>query len=170
MGAMSASPAFRVAVSALALSAIGAATIAVHEGYRSRAYADVAGVHTVGFGTTRRDDGSAVQPGDTTTPVRAVVRLAHDAARIERHIKDCLPADLELYPHEWDAFISLAYNIGGTAFCASTLARKLREVPPDYEGACDEILRWTRAAGRELDGLKRRRAAEHELCRTGRTP
>ncbi|MEW5770813.1 MAG: lysozyme [Pseudomonadota bacterium] len=167
----------RLVAAALTLSALGLAGIAVHEGYRPRAYDDGVGVQTIGFGTTTRADGRPVQPGDTTTPERAVVRLAEDAGRIERQMKACLPADLALYPHEWDAFVSLAYNIGPAAFCRSTLVKRLRETLTPalsqgerellYAAACDEILRWTKAGGRELPGLVKRRQAEHRLCLEG---
>ena len=35
--------------------------------------------------------------------------------------------------------------------------RKLRANPPDYPGACRELLRWDRQAGRVLPGLSKRR-------------
>ncbi|MEW5770329.1 MAG: lysozyme [Pseudomonadota bacterium] len=156
----------RLVPAALTLSALGLAGIAVHEGYRPRAYDDGVGVQTVGFGTTTRADGSPVKPGDTTTPERAVVRLAVDADAIQQRMRACI-GEVPLYPHEWDAYVSLAYNIGPGAFCGSTLVKKLKTMPPDYAGACDQILRWTRAGGRELPGLVRRRQAEHRLCRDG---
>jgi lysozyme len=145
---------------------LGLAGIAVHEGYRPRAYDDGVGVQTVGFGTTTRADGSPVKPGDTTTPERAVVRLAVDADAIQQRMRACI-GEVPLYPHEWDAYVSLAYNIGPGAFCGSTLVKKLKTMPPDYAGACDQLLRWTKAGGRELPGLVRRRQAEHRLCRDG---
>jgi lysozyme len=167
MSGMQAPSSTRLWIAALALSGAGLAGVGVYEGYRGRAYDDGVGVQTIGFGSTTRPDGSPVRPSDTITPERALVRLAEDAGRIERQMKACLPADLTLYPHEWDAFVSLAYNIGPGAFCRSTLAKKLRQSPPDYAGACDEILRWRFAGGRELPGLVKRRAAEHRLCREG---
>lgn len=156
----------RLVPAALTLSALGLAGIAVHEGYRPRAYDDGVGVQTVGFGTTTRADGSPVKPGDTTTPERAVVRLAVDADAIQQRMRACI-GEVPLYPHEWDAYVSLAYNIGPGAFCGSTLVKKLKTMPPDYAGACDQLLRWTKAGGRELPGLVRRRQAEHRLCRDG---
>jgi len=167
MSGMQAPSSTRLWIAALALSGAGLAGVGVYEGYRSRAYDDGVGVQTIGFGSTTRADGSPVRPGDTTSPERALVRLAEDAGRIERSMKACLPSDLRLHPWEWDAFVSLAYNIGPGAFCGSTLAKKLRQTPPDYAGACDEILRWTRAGGREMPGLIKRRQAEHRLCREG---
>lgn len=128
---------------------------------------------TVGFGTTARDDGRPVQPGDTLTPERAVLRLAQDADRIGREIAACI-GDVPLHQHEFDAFVSLAYNIGPGAFCRSTLVKRLRQTLTQaisheererlYAAACDEILRWTRAGGRELPGLVKRRQVEYRLC------
>ncbi|MFN3885037.1 MAG: lysozyme [Rhodocyclaceae bacterium] len=153
----------------LVVSAAAVAGIASFEGYRSRAYDDGAGVQTVGFGTTTREDGSPVRPGDTITPQRAVVRLAQDADRIGREIAACIGA-VPLYQHEFDAFVSLAYNIGSGAFCRSTLVKRLKQTPPDYAGACREILRWQYAGGRVLPGLVKRREAEYRQCIGAETP
>lgn len=147
----------------LTISALSIAAIAVHEGYRSRAYDDGVGVATIGFGTTTREDGSPVKPGDTITPERAVVRLAQDVDRTQRELRACV-GDVPLYQREWDAFVSWAYNVGSAAACRSTLVRKLQATPPDYAGACRELLRWTYAGGRELPGLVKRRQAEYRLC------
>jgi lysozyme len=153
----------RLLPSLLVVSAVALGSIALHEGYRERAYDDGVGVQTYGFGTTRRPDGAPVRPGDTITPERAVQRLSQDADRIGREIADCI-GDVPLYQHEFDAYVSLAYNIGPGAFCRSTLLKKLKQQPPDYAGACREILRWRYAGGRELPGLVRRREAEYRRC------
>lgn len=153
----------RLLPSLLAVSAVAVAGIAAHEGYRARAYDDGVGVQTVGFGSTTREDGSPVKPGDTITPERAVQRLAQDADRIGRQIAACI-GDVPLYQHEFDAFVSLAYNIGPGAFCRSTIVKRLKATPPDYAGACAAIKKWTRAGGRELPGLVKRRQAEYRQC------
>lgn len=147
----------------LTVSALAVAGFALHEGYRRVAYDDGAGVMTVGFGSTRREDGRPVQAGDAVTPERAVVMLARDADRIGREIARCI-GDVPLYQHEFDAFASLAYNIGPAAFCRSTVVRRLKETPPEYAGACEAIRMWTKAGGRELAGLKKRREAEYRQC------
>lgn len=157
----------RITVASLAVSALAVAGIAVHEGYRARAYDDGVGVQTVGFGSTTREDGGPVKPGDTVTPERAVLRLAQDADRIGREIAACI-GDVPLHQHEFDAYASLAYNVGSGAFCRSTIVKRLKQTPPDYAGACAEIKRWTRAGGRELPGLIKRREAEYRLCMEGR--
>jgi len=60
--------------------------------------------------------------------------------------------------------VSWAYNVGAGAACRSTLVKKLKQTPPDYEGACRELLRWTYAGGRVLPGLVKRREKEYRMC------
>jgi lysozyme len=158
----------RLPATILVVSALGLSGIVLYEGFSPRAYDDGVGVQTVGFGSTRHEDGAPVKAGDTVTPQRAVVMLARDADRIWREAAACI-GEVPLYQHEADAYASLAYNIGAGAFCRSTLVKKLKATPPDYAGACAEILRWTRAGGRELPGLVKRRQAEYRMC-MGQTP
>lgn len=149
----------RKAAIGLTASAILVGTLAGYEGYREHMYRDVAGVPTIGFGTT-----AGVRAGDRTDPVRAVQRLAADADAFARQIARCI-GPVPLYQHEFDAFVSLAYNVGAGAFCASTLVKHLHATPPDYDAACREILRWVYAAGVRQPGLIKRRAAEYRHCR-----
>ncbi len=145
----------RTPISALVLSATALVGIALHEGFKDRAYDDGVGVQTIGYGST-----VGVKPGDTITPERALVRLAKDADAYQVAMRKCVA--VPLYPHEWDAYVSLTYNIGTAAFCGSTLAGLLNA--GDYAGACAQISRWNRAGGRVLSGLTKRRAAERALC------
>jgi lysozyme len=151
----------RIAIAAIALSATGLVAIAQYEGFRSKAYDDGVGIQTIGFGTTRKEDGSPVKAGDTITVERALIRLASDAGKFERTLKGCI-GDVPLRQNEWDAFVSWAYNVGTAAACGSTLVKKLRV--KDYSGACLELLRWTKAGGRELQGLVVRRQTEYKQC------
>ena len=146
----------RVSIATLALSASALVGIAVHEGYREAAYRPVPGdVPTIGFGTT-----AGVQMGDRIEPVQALVRKLADVQQFEGALKRCVR--VPLHQHEYDAFLSLAYNIGSGAFCGSTLVRLLNQ--GDYRGACDQILRWDRFQGQPLRGLTLRRQAEHRQC------
>lgn len=145
----------RIQVAALSLSATALVGIAAHEGYVERAYQDIVGIWTVGFGTTEN-----VRPGQTTDPVKALQRALTDVQKFEGALKECV--HVPLHQHEYDAYLSLAYNIGSGAFCRSTLVRKLNA--GDYEGACKEILRWNRAGGQVVRGLVNRRQQEYELC------
>ncbi|WP_418648874.1 lysozyme [Thauera butanivorans] len=145
----------------LIASAALVASLAGYEGYRAAAYRDAVGVPTLGFGTT-----AGVTLADRTDPVRAVQRLAADAQAHAREAARCI-GDVPLYQHEFDAFVDLAYNVGTPAFCSSTLVKKLRATPPDYPGACAELLRWVYAGGKRLRGLELRRAEQYRLCMEG---
>jgi lysozyme len=146
----------RLPLAALVLSASALVGIAQFESYTDTAVIPVKGdVPTVGFGTTK-----GVKMGDTTTPPRALVRLLADADEYARAVKRCAP--VPMYQHEFDAYVSLTYNIGPGAFCSSTLALKLGM--GDYDGACSQILRWDKFKGKPLPGLTKRRQDEYQLC------
>lgn len=146
----------RVYVAALTLSASALVGIALHEGFRDTAYDDGVGVQTIGFGSTE-----GVKRGDRITVERGLVLLAGDVSKHEAGLRKCL-GDVPLYPREWDAYVSWAFNVGVGAACGSTLVRKLKA--GDYAGACKELLRWDRAGGKVLPGLTKRRQAEYRTC------
>lgn len=151
----------RTQAGALVLSAAVLAAIAGYEGYRSTAYIPVPGdVPTIGHGTTRYEDGKPVKMGDKVTPERARILLQHDASAFARAVQRCAP--VPMFQNEFDAFVSLAYNIGEGAFCRSTLAKKLNAL--DYAGACREIEKWVYFKGKTLPGLVKRRADERARC------
>lgn len=140
----------------ISLSATALVALLLHEGYRENAYLPVAGdVPTIGFGTT-----SGVKLGDRTTPEKALSVAMRDVERFEGAIKSCVTVPLHQY--EYDAYTSLAYNIGSNAFCRSTLVRLLNQ--EKYTEACNQILRWDRFQGKPLAGLTKRRQEEHKKC------
>ena len=146
----------RPAITSLYLSAAVLVGIALEEGFTSKAVIPVPGdVPTIGFGTTE-----GVKRGDTITPERALMRLLQDADKFSEGVKKC--ANVPMYQYEFDAYLSLSYNIGTGAFCNSTLVKKLKAY--DYEGACKEILRWDKFKGQPLAGLTHRRQREYKLC------
>jgi lysozyme len=146
----------RILISSLVLSAAALVSIALNEGYSPRAYLPVPGDKpTIGFGTTQ-----GVQLGQTTTPPQALARALQDINAYEGAIKRCVT--VPLYQFEYDAYTSLAYNIGAQAFCSSTLVRKVNAL--DYSAGCKEILRWDKFQGRPLPGLTMRREREYLQC------
>lgn len=147
----------RTTLAALVLSAGGLIGIALHEGYSDKAIIPVPGdVPTIGFGETEN-----VKMGDRTTPQKALVRLMADVAKREGIIKRCVRVPLS--QGEYDAYMSLAYNIGTGAFCNSTLVKKLNA--QDYDGACSAILSWDKFKGKSLPGLTARRQEEYRKCK-----
>jgi lysozyme len=146
----------RTAIISLFFSAAALVGLVTHEGYTNKAVIPIPGdVPTVGFGTTE-----GVKMGDSTTPVKALERAYKDVTKFEGAVKQCVKVPLHQY--EYDAYISLAYNVGTGNFCSSTLVKKLND--QDYAGACKEILRWDRAKGRVVKGLTIRRQEEHKKC------
>ena len=147
----------RRAVAALTLSAAGLVSLLQSEGYTSRAVIPIKGdVPTIGFGTT-----AGVRMGDTITPQVAVSRALSDVSKFEGALKRCVKVPLT--QGEYDAYLSLSYNIGSAAFCGSTLVRKLNA--GDYAGACEQVLEWDKAGGRRVQGLTARRNREYAQCR-----
>lgn len=146
----------RLIISALSLSAVGLVSLLGYEGYSSQAYIPVKGdVPTIGFGTTE-----GVQIGDTITPEKAVERAYRDIYKTETAIHKCV--NVPLTQNEYDAYTSLAYNIGTSAFCKSTLVKKLNA--RDYDCACSEIKRWVYFKGKVNQGLVNRREKEYRTC------
>jgi lysozyme len=146
----------RISIAALYLSAAAFVGLTLHESYRNTAYIPVPGdVPTVGFGTTE-----GVRMGDKITPPKALSLALRDVQKFEGKIKTCVTVPLHQY--EYDAYVSMTYNIGAQAFCNSTLVKKLNA--GDYEGACTEIKRWNRQDGVVLNGLTKRREAEYRQC------
>ena len=146
----------RTVVAGLTLSAAALVFIALDEGYRNRAYIPVPGdVPTIGFGTT-----GGVKMGDTIEPPQALSRKLADIQKFEGALKQCVK--VPLHQHEYDAYLSLSYNIGSGAFCSSSLVRVLNQ--GQYDAACREILRWDKFKGAPLRGLTIRREREFKQC------
>ena len=133
----------------------GISLIKSFEGLRLEAYLPTPDdVPTIGYGHTR-----AVAMGDTCTPEQAEAWLLEDVAWAEDCVGRAITA--QLTQPEFDACVSLCFNIGCKAFSGSTLAKLLNA--GDYDEASKQFVRWNKQAGKELAGLTRRRAAEAEL-------
>lgn len=159
----------RIAIAALSLSAAGFVGIVTHEGWEPVAKPPIAGdVPTVGFGTTRNADGSPVRSGDRVTPTAALSLAARQLrTEFEPALRACIKVPLT--QGEFDTYTSLSYNIGTSAFCRSTIARRLND--QDYAGACEAILMWKKFQGRDCSlprsgcaGLWTRRQDEYRQC------
>lgn len=145
----------RRAVATLSITTAALVGIASFEGYRSEAYLDVNNIPTIGYGQTK-----GVKLGDTTTPLRASIQLQED---VDEHIKGMVRCiKVPVSQGEFDAFTSFTYNVGVGSFCRSTLAKKLNA--GDYDGACKELLKWTKAGGKVYPGLVKRRQEEYKRC------
>lgn len=136
----------------------GLALIKSFEGKRLVSYDDGVGVWTVGYGTTRIN-GVKVQKGLTITDAQAELYLKSDLETFENVVNKVVT--IEVNQNQFDALVSLTYNIGATAFTNSTLLRKLNS--GDFKGASEQFLVWNKGGGKVMTGLVRRREAEKEL-------
>lgn len=126
------------------------------EGLRLKAYRDVKGVLTIGYGHT-----GDVKEGDVVTKHQAEAILQVDLDKFERGVEE-LTEGVKLSDNEFGALVSLAFNIGLGAFAKSTLLLKLKHgAPRDF--CATEFLKWRMAGGKVYPGLVRRRAAERAL-------
>lgn len=138
------------------VSAEGRELIKQFEGLSLTAYRCPAGVWTIGVGHVL-----GVQPGDKITPAQADAYLASDLALFGKEVESAI-GDAPTSQHEFDAMVSLAFNIGIAGFQRSTVLRLHKA--GDKIGAARAFGLWNKAMvdGRlqELPGLTRRRAAE----------
>ena len=141
------------------ISKTGIDLISSFEGIRLNAYDDSVGVWTIGIGTTIYPNGVKVKKGDKCTQEQALEYLQHDLRSFEKTVNDSVKVPLS--QNQFDALVSLAYNIGSGAFKNSTLLKKLNA--KDYAGAADQFLVWNKGGGKVLKGLVRRRDAERAL-------
>ena len=140
--------------------AIAVICVSGFEGLRTIAYADPVGIPTICFGETK-----GVRMGDRATIEECEGMLASSLEIANRSVDACVSAYLP--DTRRAALVSFTYNVGGQAFCSSTLVRKLNA--GDVVGACDQLLRWDLAKGIRLPGLTKRRAAERAMCLQGLT-
>ncbi len=127
------------------------------EGLRLTAYLDQRGIATCGYGHT-----ASVKMGDTCTPEQADEWLAGDLATAEGAVNRLVKVPLT--QNQFDALVSLCFNIGQGNFAESTV---LRDLNGGYiiPAAC-AILDWNKTNGQVNSGLVNRRNAEKALFLT----
>ena len=143
-------------------SASGRAAITRHESLRLTAYPDPATggePWTIGVGHTSRAGHPKVTKGMKITRAQADEILSRDLATFEAAVSKAVKVPLN--QNEFDALVSLAFNIGAGAFAKSTLVKKLNA--GDRAGAANAFLSWNKAAGKVMKGLTKRREDERRL-------
>lgn len=129
------------------------------EGLRLEAYLDSASIATIGFGSIKYPNGKKVKLGDKITKDQAKEYKLHDLKEFESTVNTSVKVPLT--QNQYDALVSLSYNIGSGAFKNSTLLKKLNS--SDYKGAADQFLVWNKVNSKKLQGLVNRREAERNL-------
>jgi len=138
------------------LSAAGLELLKRSEGFRNRAYRDVAGFLSIGYGHKlvasesfpngiEEAEGAAILARDVRTAEQAVQKLVRVA----------------MTQGQFDALVDFCFNLGQGKLAASTLLQDLNT--GRYNAAAEQLLRWDQAGAQENAGLKVRREAEFHL-------
>ncbi len=139
------------------MSARGRAALVRREGRRLRAYRDSVGVWTIGVGHTGRAAPPPVTPGMTITAAEADALLEADLAPFEAAVAGAVRRPVT--QNQFDAMVSLAFNIGVKGFVGSTVLHKVNEGEPT--AAADAFLMWVHPPE-----LRTRRMAERDQFMT----
>jgi lysozyme len=145
--------------------------IKLDEGVRNRAYQCPALLWTIGVGHVIDPQHAKVPLADRKQlPIPAgwdrVLSadeideiLRKDLARFESGVLRLIKVPMT--QGQFDALVSFSFNVGLGNLQNSTLRMKLNR--GDYEGAAEQFLVWTKAGGRVLPGLVKRRTHEKEM-------
>lgn len=125
------------------------------EGCRLKAYKDMVGTLTIGFGHT----GDDVFPSMEITQGHADALLAHDIERFEDGVSKLLK--VQVSDNQFSALVCFAYNVGLGNLAKSMLLRCINK--HNAKDAANEFLKWDKPGGVIVPGLSRRRKAEREL-------
>ncbi len=127
------------------------------ESFRGVVYLDQGGKPTIGFGHLIQA-GEDFSKGITYTQGLALFR--RDIRRYEQAVN--VYVKVPLTQNQYDALVSLCYNIGVNAFAGSTLVKLLNM--KKYDAAADQILLWDHLSRRAISaGLNRRRHEERAI-------
>ena len=131
------------------------------EGLSLKPYLCPANIPTIGYGNTFYKNGKKVTMNDKPiTEQKAVEMLRQSLEKFEQYV-DSYTTD-SITQNQFDALVSFCYNLGPANLKSSTLLKKVNANQNDPT-IKDEFLKWTKAGGRKLAGLVKRREAEAEL-------
>ena len=152
------------------------------EGKRNKPYLCPASIWTVGFGSVLYQDQirlPMVRKEGYTGLIRSEYKLrpeddriwsddevdqlfARDLVSFERGVLRLAPnLDRPEHQHKFDACVAFSFNVGLGNFQRSTIRQKI--IREDWDAAADAFMQWTKAGGKVLKGLVRRRQAEKDL-------
>jgi lysozyme len=145
--------------------------IKIDEGVRNKPYQCPALLWTVGVGHVIDPHHARVPFAERKTlPIPA----GWDRVLSSEEIDDILRKDLARFEAgvlrlikvpmtqgQFDALVSFSFNVGLGNLQNSTLRMKVNR--EDYEGAAEQFLVWTKAGGKVLPGLVKRRTHEKEM-------
>lgn len=146
------------------------------EGLRLKAYRDSGGLPTIGYGTTIYPSGFKVKITDTCTPQQADIYFIHDIDQFERSVSGKIlnKSDIDagvtrdipvLTQNQFNALVSLCYNIGSANFAGSTVRKIVNSKDRNnHEKISPAFLAWDKVRVNGVleysEGLSNRRKLE----------
>lgn len=143
------------------LSRNGLEQLKASEGWRSKAYQDSRGIWTIGYGH-KLILGDGLNPSSVITPEQGEILLLRDVAAAVAAVRRTIKRPVS--QNQFDAMVSMTYNIGAGGFAGSTVAKLFNL--GDIAGAAYAWTRnWT-TAGNNPTALLSRRTKERDLFLT----
>jgi lysozyme len=143
------------------LNTQGYRLICMFEGFSAKPYLCSAKVPTIGYGSTYYLNGRRVTLLDKPiTELEAFEMFKTIADKFADKVSKLVTTPVD--QNQFNALVSLAYNIGPANFQKSTLLRKVNFNHNDPSIRA-EFLKWNKAGGQVLKGLTIRRTAEADL-------
>lgn len=133
------------------------------EGVYLQPYVCPAGVPTIGIGATFYENGRPVSindPAINQDQATNLLKFQLQQIFLPGVFRQC-PILLNSSPGRIAAILDFAFNAGVGRLQTSTLRRKINA--QDWDGAKEELMKWTRGGGKVLPGLVKRRQAEVSL-------
>ena len=150
------------------------------EGYRNKPYRCSAAIWTVGWGHAMYSDQlnlPNIRKEGYTGLIRADYQLKEGDNRVwsKEELVNLFKVDIDSFERgvlrlspnlvghqsKFDAVVSFAYNAGLGNYQRSTIRMKVNR--GDWNGAAEAFMSWTKAGGKEVAGLVKRRKAEKAL-------
>lgn len=160
----------RLLVASLSLSGAALVGLLVSEGYTDKAIIPTVNDRpTVGFGSTYHENGKAVKMGETTTPVRALIKAQAHISKEEERFRASLPG-VKLHQAEYDLYMDWVYQFGTGNWIKSSMRRHL--LAGNYRAACDSLLLYKFSGGYDCStpgnkrcaGVWTRQLERHAAC------
>lgn len=143
----------RIAGAAFVLAlGIASGVVATFEGNPPISYSDNLPSNSTAT-ACRGHTGPDVVVGKTYSAAQCDKWFVEDLVTAAQGVQGCVTAPI--VPNQLAAYTSTAYNIGISAFCRSSIARKANA--GDRAGSCKAILLYVYAGGVKRRGLERRR-------------
>ena len=131
------------------------------EGFMPEAYICPGGIPTIGYGSTRYENGDEVSMEDCKIDrKRGEEILLHHVKEVSKQVRSVLKHDLT--DNQMAALISFTYNLGIGNLSRSTLLLLINGGPMN-QNIPREFRRWNKAGGKVLAGLTARRDEEANL-------